>query len=84
MQDNQLDGPYLAVLNQLSNRQVPEPYLIEDSPMLVEAVEEVAVAAEVEEGLVQAVWEEDDDGQEQLSLYKLTYFYRDNQLRFEE
>jgi hypothetical protein len=84
LQDNQLDGPYLAVLNQLSNRQAPEPNLIEDPPMLVEAVEEVAVAAAEEEGLVQVAGEEDNEGHEQLPPYQLTFFYRDNRVRFEE
>jgi hypothetical protein len=38
IQDNQLEGTYLAILNRLSNQQAPEPepVMMEDEPVLVE------------------------------------------------
>jgi hypothetical protein len=85
LQNNQLDGTYLALLHCLSNQHAPEPepIMMEDVPMLVVEIEEIEGEA-VE--LVPVVVEEVENQQQQQQQqqqeyepYQLTCYYR-NQL----
>ncbi len=85
--NNQLDGPYLAILNCLSNWKAPGPDLIEDATMLVEDAAEGEEEAEVEdvaEGLVEAARERDNEGQQPLPPCQLIVFDQQLCICFEE
>ncbi len=83
MQDNQLEGTYLALLICLSNQQAsePKPMMMEDEHMLVEDAEVEAV--EVEK-MIEEAKEEEQQQEQEYEPYQLTRYYRNQLEQFQE
>ncbi len=86
LQNNQLDGTYLALLHHLSNHQAPEPepIMMEDVHILVEDAEvEVGEEEEVVEEVIEEEREEAEQQKQHYKPYQLTHNYRNQLEQFE-
>jgi hypothetical protein len=82
MQNNQLEGPYLALLNHLIDRQPPSPgQIVEDIPMHEEEPElEEVQDFLIDEPVVPVAALEEED--EHLQPYQLTFYNRNELIHF--